>query len=126
VLRQFRKWDTDSIAGLGGISPSPRRLSAQSGIPIPAGDSLDCHLECDAIFVNAKIEEGGSIVVEICDEAGVSIKGYGRKSAVVIGERDDVRIPVEFRGAGLAKLKGQQIRPRMHLERAGVYGLAFE
>jgi len=32
-------------------------------------------LECDRIFVNAKIEEGGSIVVELCDEAGVSMKG---------------------------------------------------
>ena len=83
-------------------------------------------LESDKIFVNAQVENEGSLVIEICNSNGIPIEGYREQEAIVIKGKDEIRIPVEFKGGGIGSLRGQKIRLRMHLEKAGVYGLAFE
>ena len=83
-------------------------------------------LESDKIFVNAQVEDEGSLVIEICNSNGIPIEGYRQEEAIVIKGKDEIRIPMEFNGGGLESLRGQKIRLRMHLEKAGVYGLAFE
>ena len=83
-------------------------------------------LESDKIFVNAQVENEGSLVIEICNSNGIPIEGYREQEAIVIKGKDEIRIPVEFKGGGIGSLRGQKVRLRMHLEKAGVYGLAFE
>jgi hypothetical protein len=91
-------------------------------------------LDCDQIFLNAKALDGGSIAIEIrsgLDAAADSktinaMKAYDRENANPIQNTDAIKIPVTFKNADLKPLRGQVIRLRIHLEKATVYGLAFE
>ena len=65
-------------------------------------------------------------MIEVCDENGIPLEGFTKGDAIVIKGKDEIRIPVEFKGGGMDSLRGQKIRLRMHIEKAGVYGLAFE
>jgi hypothetical protein len=91
-------------------------------------------LESESIFLNAKVEEGGSIAVEV--RKGVDIattsspipvmKQYSRENANLIRTTDSIKIPVTFKDANLKPLRGQSIRLLMHLYKATVYGISVE
>ena len=91
-------------------------------------------LECDSLYLNAKVEEGGSIAVE--GRKGVDIatpsspipvmKQYSRENANLIRNTDVIKIPITFKDADLKPLHGQSIRLLMHLEKATVYGISGE
>ena len=92
-------------------------------------------LQCDKVFLNAKVLEGGSIAVEIrsgLDAAAAAssttdaMKAYGQENANPIQNIDAIKIPVTFKDADLKSLRGQMIRLLVHLEKATVYGLSFE
>ena len=91
-------------------------------------------LDCEELSLNAKVDEGGSISVEIRDGTDVTtgtspqptLKAFGRDAAVPIGPTDTLKAPVTFRDATVASLRGRSIRLLMRLEKATVYGLAFE
>jgi len=76
------------------------------------------------LFLNADAH-GGSIAVEICAANGQSIRGFSRKETASVTE-DGVRVPVAFEAGGsLASLQGRQVRLRMYLKRASVFGISL-
>ncbi len=91
-------------------------------------------LECDGIYLNAKVEEGGSIAVEV--RKGVDIatpsspipvmKQFSRENANLIRNTDAIKIPITFKDADFKPLRGQSIRLLMHLEKATVFGISGE
>jgi len=91
-------------------------------------------LACEKIFLNASVQEGGSITVELrsgLDAEPTSstvalMKAYNSESATPIRAVDAVKIPVTFANADLKPLRGQMIRVLIHLDKATVYGLSFE
>jgi hypothetical protein len=91
-------------------------------------------LECEKIFLNAKVADGGNIIVEVrsgLDAATASttfdvMKAYDLEHADPIRNIDAIKIPVTFKGADLKPLCAQMIRLRIHMEKATVYGLSFE
>ena len=91
-------------------------------------------LNCEHIFLNAKVEAGGSIAVEIlsaldappASDLAARLEPYRREKANPVPVGDMLRSPVTFRDAELSALHGETVRLRMHLQKATVYGLAFE
>ena len=81
-------------------------------------------LDCSELFANTDAEDG-SLEVEVCDVGGKPIPGFSRQDAVPIQE-DCLRAAVRFRGdASMAQLRGREVRLRLHLTRASLYGLGL-
>jgi len=91
-------------------------------------------LDCERVFLNAKVEEGGSIAVEV--RKGVDLptaaspyplmEDYGKENANPIRNADGLKLPVTFKNTSLKPLRGESVRLLLHLEKATVYGLSFE
>ena len=85
-------------------------------------------------YLNAKVEKGGSIAVEVrkgLDIATASspipvMEQYSRKNANLIRNTDAIKIPITFQDADLKPLRSQSIRLLMHLEKVTVYGISGE
>ena len=77
-----------------------------------------------ALALNADASRG-RIRVQVCHPNGHAIKGFSRSDAVPI-QTDNVCAPVQFRSsASLAPLRGRQVRLRVFLEDATLFGMAF-
>ena len=64
-------------------------------------------------------------IVELCGEDGVPLPGFSREKAVPL-RQDSLRSEVQFGdGKSVGQLRGQKVRLRIHLENAGVFGIAF-
>lgn len=75
-----------------------------------------------ALHVNANARSG-EVLVEICNPSGNALSGFSRRAAIPIRE-DSLRAAVMFNGGkSLSTLRGRQVRLRMCLTRATVYGL---
>ena len=91
-----------------------------------SGDLVSKSFQLDGkdLLLNANAE-GGQVRVSVCNEHGNSLKGFGLSDAIPI-EEDGLQVPVNFQdGGSLASLKGRQVRLRIHLERATVFGWEF-
>jgi len=76
------------------------------------------------LFLNADARNG-AIRVAICNAGGRPIKGLSQTDAVAI-DGEGVRVPVQFKGgASVASLHGREVRLRVYLDRATVYGLSM-
>jgi len=81
-------------------------------------------LEGSQLFVNADASSG-SAVVEICGIDGKPLSGFSRENAISV-QQDSLRSEVQFRGGkSVAQVRGQEVRLRIHLEKASVFGIAF-
>jgi hypothetical protein len=93
-------------------------------------------LDCERVFLNAKVEDGGSIAVEVrngvdlptSDSPFPIMEEYSKENANPIRDADGLKLPVTFKNANLNALRGESVRLLMHLEKATVYGhgLSFE
>ena len=91
-------------------------------------------LDCERVFLNAKIEKGGSIAVEVRNGVDLPTSAspfpiteeYSKENANLIRGADGLKFPVTFKNADLKPLRGESVRLLMHLEKATVYGLSFE
>ena len=91
-------------------------------------------LDCERVFLNAKVEDGGSIAVEVRKGADLptsaspfpTMKEYSKENTNLICGADGLKLPVTFKKAKLKALQGENVRLLMHLEKATVYGLSFE
>ncbi|MDF1744223.1 MAG: hypothetical protein P1V19_11070 [Gimesia sp.] len=73
------------------------------------------------LFLNASAE-GGQAQVVVCNSNGSTLKGFQLSKSVPI-HQEGVRLPVSFNeGASLATLKGRDIRLRIYLQNATVFG----
>jgi len=81
-------------------------------------------MENARLFLNADAASG-SVVVSVLGRDGKVVPGFSSKDAVPV-EGDSLRSEILFRnGQSIAQLRGQEIRLRMLLANASVYGLAF-
>jgi hypothetical protein len=71
------------------------------------------------LFVNADVDEG-ELRVEVLDESGEVIKGFGRAACKPI-RTDGTLLPVRWGGRDLSKLAGKPVRFRFHLRGGGLY-----
>ena len=94
-----------------------RRAGEQEGI-------LTTHplvFQGSRLTVNAAAPEG-RVTVEILDESGRPVAGYGRNDCLLTAF-DSTRQEVAWREkADLASLRGQPVRLRFHLQNADLYG----
>lgn len=73
------------------------------------------------LFVNAAIEDGGSLEIEILDSEGNVIPQFPRQDCDPIRE-DKTLIPVKWNEAeDLASIAGQPVRFRFHLKQGALY-----
>jgi len=75
--------------------------------------------------LNAETSGGGSVRVELIDEAGRPIAGYSGADALPING-NSVRLPVRWRGGSdVSKLAGSPVRLRFHLGDCKLYAFQF-
>ena len=75
------------------------------------------------LFLNADAANG-TVEVAVCNAGGNPVKGFAKSEASPI-QADGVRVPVTFRtNASLASLRGRELRLRIHVKRATVYGFS--
>ena len=75
------------------------------------------------LYINAAVEENGSITVVLLDEAGKPVPGF--RSASIRG--DSVKLPVAWReNANLSQLCGKTIRLKFMLTKAKLYSFGCE
>jgi len=71
------------------------------------------------LFVNADVDEG-ELRVEVLDESGEVIKGFGRAACKPL-RGDKTLMPVRWGGRNLSKLAGKPVRFRFHLRGGSLY-----
>lgn len=76
--------------------------------------------EGDRLLVNAAAAEG-EVRVEVLDEAGRPLPGFGLAEARSLVRVDGIRLPVAWARAEVSRLRGQVIRLRFHLRNAEVF-----
>jgi hypothetical protein len=72
--------------------------------------------------LNARVREGGRIVVDLLDADGMAMDEFGQSEPVT---GDGIRRPVTFRAGYLAALIGTPVTLRFHLEDAQLFSFAF-
>ena len=78
----------------------------------------------DAVTLNARTAEGGSIRVEVLDASDTPLPAYaGDQAAVFTGDATEGRLT--WSGGTLAKLPDQPLRLRITLDRAELFALNF-
>ena len=79
----------------------------------------------DRLFLNLQAPEGEARV-EILDETGVVVPGFGLDDSAAAGG-DQVRVPVGWKGRnGLSDLAGRTVRLKIHLRDASLYSFWTE
>jgi len=77
------------------------------------------------LVINARALEGGSIVVEILDEAGEPLPGYGKQNCYRF-QHDALRHTVVWGGrSDVSQWAGKPIRLRFHLQSTRLYSFVF-
>ena len=77
------------------------------------------------LVINARALKGGSIVVEILDEAGKTLPGYGKDDCYAF-QHDALRHTVVWGArSDVSQLAGKPIRLRFHLQSARLYSFVF-
>lgn len=83
------------------------------------------HFNGTELLLNAEVQDGGSLLVEIQADDGRVLDGYGlQQSDIFTG--DDVRHLPSWDNKVLSELSGQSIKFRIVLERAKLYSLQIE
>lgn len=78
----------------------------------------------DALYLNASAA-AGRVQVAVCTPGGNPMQGWTYADGQDV-TGDGIRLPVTFKGkSALGELRGQQVRLRLALHDATVYGLAF-
>jgi hypothetical protein len=72
--------------------------------------------------LNARVRDGGRIVVDLLDANGMAMDEFGQSEPVT---GDGIRLPVTFRAGDLAALIGTPVTLRFHLEDAQLFSFAF-
>ena len=81
-------------------------------------------LDGSRLFVNVDAKSG-SAAVEICGIDGVPFPGFSRDDAIPV-QQDSLRSEARFRGAmSIGQIRGKEVRLRIHLEKASVFGVGF-
>ncbi len=79
-------------------------------------------LEGKRLEVNVDAREGGTISIEVLDEAGQAIEGFSRNEAMPYPSVDELRLrPRWGQRDDLSALAGRTIRLRFHLQNAVLY-----
>ncbi len=77
------------------------------------------------LYLNVSTSAGGQVVVEVLDENGSAIEGFGAEQAIAI-TGDDISYRVNWLGSdGLASLAGTPVRLRFLIKEADVYSMQF-
>lgn len=102
------------------------RVSRSSVIaPFPQGKGeLTTHplvQEGNRLLINARVEDGGSLRVEVQDADGNVFPGLELDGSVPVSG-DSVAHPVRWKDASLQEVYGRVVRLRVVLDRAHVYG----
>ncbi len=124
-MRNVSREDLGEYRAMGAVKMGRDRLIGYEASEVP-GDlvSKSFTLNGKELFLNTDAEVG-QVRVSICNEQGNSLKGFTLSDAVPI-KKNGVRIPVSFQeGGSLASLEGRQIRLRIYLEKATVFGWEF-
>jgi hypothetical protein len=114
-------WKYDRQIGLAKW-PLDRFVAAEAG---PDGGTITTVPLTFAglnLELNARVREGGQIIVELLDSDGRPLEEFG-ESDPVIG--DGLRQPVPFRAGDLAALTGTSVTLRFHIKDAELYSFAF-
>ena len=81
--------------------------------------------EDPGLFLNADAAHG-QIRVEVLDEAGKAIPGFGKRDCVAL-ERDAIRARVHWNSAAdLSALRGKSIRLKFYIRQASLYSFGFD
>ncbi len=79
----------------------------------------------DTLSINATVNQGGSIRVELLDESGNVINGYSKDDCDVI-TGDGIKLTVSFNGeSDLSALENTNVRLRFYVENADLYSFGF-
>lgn len=79
----------------------------------------------DAIALNAEVAPGGRIRVEVQDEQGHALPGYGRADCVPV-TGDGISQRVAWRSGSREGIEGRSVRVRVELERAKLFAFRFQ
>jgi len=123
TARHASRWElTPQVAGLGMASMKPDRFVAMEGGDEP-GElvSVILRLPSPELFVNAGIEPGGEVRVELLAPTGEPVEGCTLQDcAAITGDATDHR--VTWRG-DVGTMAGQPVRVRLRATKAHVYSI---
>ena len=115
----------------GGVGLARLRLDGWVSIDAgPAGGTLTTKPivfedKAKRLVINAHALEGGWIVVEILDESGKTLSGFGKDDCCAF-QHDALRHVVVWDGrSDVSQLAGKPIRLRFHLRNARLYSFVF-
>jgi len=81
-------------------------------------------LDGSRLFVNVDARSGRALV-EVCGPDAVALPGFTGEDAIPV-QQDALQAEARFAGGkSIGQLRGQEVRLRVHLEKASVYGMAF-
>ncbi|MBP86600.1 MAG: hypothetical protein CMJ64_07790 [Planctomycetaceae bacterium] len=115
---------------LSGISRAVLRLdgftSADAGYNGGTITTPTIRFQGQRLELNVQTSGGGSVLVEILDETGQSIRGFSKSDArSVVG--NSVRMPVAWKsGTDVGSLAGRPIRLRFHMQDCKLYAFRFK
>jgi hypothetical protein len=124
------KIDPAAASELSGIGRAVLRLdgfvSVDGGYSGGHFTTPPLQFEGNRLELNVDAAGGGSVRVELLDEAGQPLEGFSRDAALPIA-RNSVRMPVAWKGDGdLGALAGKPVRIRFHLTNASLYAFQFK
>ena len=117
--------DLGQYRAMGAVRLPPGRLIGYEAGDAP-GDLITKAFKWTGskLFLNADARNG-AVRVAICSSSGSPLEGFSQDDAVAI-EGDGAHVPVQFNGgASLASLRGREVRLRVYVDRAAVYGFAM-
>lgn len=96
-------------------------VSLRAGATEGVATSRPMVVDGDHLFVNADARRGW-LTVEVLDESGAPVPGFGAADCHVVRRVDSTRREVMWRGGrGLAELRGRDVRLRFRLSEADLY-----
>ncbi|MFV2069607.1 MAG: hypothetical protein ACC645_21795 [Pirellulales bacterium] len=99
-------------------------FSMDAGAEVGVLTTKPVTLAGDTLYLNANAK-GGSLRVEILDEAGKLLDGYGGVECNAL-TGDTIRFPVAWERGSLAAVKGKTVRLRFRMKGASVYSFWTE
>ncbi len=128
----FTNWEEywehcKSTRHLPAVARAPRGRVCYAEAIAERGEltTVPVRLEGRALKLNAAVAEGGSLRVEVLDQAGKPIAGFDRQACLpIVG--DALAHKVMWKGDDAGQFEGQTVRLRFLIEKAKLYSFAVE
>lgn len=118
-----KRWQRNGMYSCGALGYATLRRDGFAAM-VATGDGVlvtkPVRFSGGHLFVNADCTFG-SLAVEVLDEAGKVVPGFGEADCRPLEHRDTTKVELTWKGGDLAGLAGRAVRFRFHLGAANLY-----